>query len=405
MNMRKWIDLVEKAQSDDFKRWFAGSKVVDANGEPAVMYHGTEAVFDTFYEFSHFGTARAANERIVNTRLQNNPHIIPVYLRITRPIRVVDNGLSDNLDLLYQLHSVGGVSEKDFEKIDAYAEENGMDDEFHNMLVDAVERQGYDGIVYKNIEEDKGQDSFIPLRPTQVRSAFTVNEAANLPLTKDAIRNARGNYAAFIVVMDPVDFILLTSSADEIDKIYSDKFAASVADYKSGAHPTYNMNNYFMPFLEVDFETGKVRAHEGRHRAAMVAKEGGKRFPCAITFRESKVWICSYEKTKFIDGEFDYDHSEREEKEFSAPEQAQQFVENLKRLSRDPNHDYIYSGCEIDYLGGGKMKGSPRSSGWDYDAWKAEDMPKQLVGQYDSSVIVPVSKLKFGPVKGHRHFK
>ena len=53
------------------------------------------------------------------------------------------------------------------------------------------------------------------------------------------------------------------------------------------------------------------------------------------------------------------------------------------------------------------MKGSPRSdpSNWKFDAWKKEDMPAQFIGQYNNSVKVPTSSMRFGPVKGHTHFK
>lgn len=37
-----------KTDSAEFKRWFADSKVVDAQGKPLVVYHGTDADFDTF---------------------------------------------------------------------------------------------------------------------------------------------------------------------------------------------------------------------------------------------------------------------------------------------------------------------------------------------------------------------
>lgn len=34
--------------SEAFKRWFGDSKVVDENGQPLVVYHGTSEEFDTF---------------------------------------------------------------------------------------------------------------------------------------------------------------------------------------------------------------------------------------------------------------------------------------------------------------------------------------------------------------------
>jgi hypothetical protein len=35
-------------RSPEFRQWFAGSKVVDKDGEPLTVYHGTDAVFSTF---------------------------------------------------------------------------------------------------------------------------------------------------------------------------------------------------------------------------------------------------------------------------------------------------------------------------------------------------------------------
>lgn len=32
----------------EFKNWFKDSKIVDADGNPLVLYHGTERDFDTF---------------------------------------------------------------------------------------------------------------------------------------------------------------------------------------------------------------------------------------------------------------------------------------------------------------------------------------------------------------------
>ena len=40
--------LSDGEYEQNFKQWFADSKVVDSNGEPLVVYHGTRAVFDAF---------------------------------------------------------------------------------------------------------------------------------------------------------------------------------------------------------------------------------------------------------------------------------------------------------------------------------------------------------------------
>ena len=38
----------EQAETSAFKRWFGDSKVVDADGKPLVVYHGTTSDFESF---------------------------------------------------------------------------------------------------------------------------------------------------------------------------------------------------------------------------------------------------------------------------------------------------------------------------------------------------------------------
>ena len=41
-------DGAAQVETEDFKRWFKNSKLVDANGEPLVVYHGTDAEYNAF---------------------------------------------------------------------------------------------------------------------------------------------------------------------------------------------------------------------------------------------------------------------------------------------------------------------------------------------------------------------
>jgi hypothetical protein len=43
----------DQTQTAAFRRWFGDSKVVDAQGRPLVVYHGTAEDFDTFSERAH----------------------------------------------------------------------------------------------------------------------------------------------------------------------------------------------------------------------------------------------------------------------------------------------------------------------------------------------------------------
>ena len=40
--------FVEQTETKQFKRWFGDSKVVDRDGEPLVMYHGTSEKMEIF---------------------------------------------------------------------------------------------------------------------------------------------------------------------------------------------------------------------------------------------------------------------------------------------------------------------------------------------------------------------
>lgn len=82
----------KKTDTPEFKRWFGDSKVVDENGDPLVMYHGTTADFDVFDT-----TRRAiAGE---GSFFSSSPmgsfaagvggNIMPVYLSIKNP-KVID---------------------------------------------------------------------------------------------------------------------------------------------------------------------------------------------------------------------------------------------------------------------------------------------------------------------------
>ena len=86
----------------EFKNWFGKSSIVNPDGSPRVVYHGTHAP-DVFTSFQrnrsdigiHFGTPEQANDRIKFTEPSAVPgaktRILPVYLRIENPLRLKDN--------------------------------------------------------------------------------------------------------------------------------------------------------------------------------------------------------------------------------------------------------------------------------------------------------------------------
>lgn len=71
-----------------FKRWFAGSKIVDAAGQPLVVYHGTDQSFDAFKGESWFTPVPADASQYSSTQTpgaDHAPNVMPVYLNIRKP--------------------------------------------------------------------------------------------------------------------------------------------------------------------------------------------------------------------------------------------------------------------------------------------------------------------------------
>ena len=73
-----------------FKKWFADSKVVDKNGEPLKVYHGTDRYgFSVFREDSHFTASREYAARYANKgRKDTKSGVYEVYLSIQNPFDI-----------------------------------------------------------------------------------------------------------------------------------------------------------------------------------------------------------------------------------------------------------------------------------------------------------------------------
>ena len=177
--------------SDSFKNFFGdyekdpqnASKVVDENGRPMIVYHGTDLTlvnrsepFWQFYDDSHFGTLgqavfrRDSFEWMPKTADALKRHskvlpqkktltkIYPVYLNIRNPKRVKD-------------------VPKDWEETHA---------EYWQQQIEKAKKQGYDGIVYLNEYEDTKHpaDSWIAFYPEQIKSA-DVNRGTYDPTDRD----------------------------------------------------------------------------------------------------------------------------------------------------------------------------------------------------------------------------
>ena len=229
---------------DDFKKAIENTtKVLDENGEPKVVYHGSkwnplaekegDAVFRTGKgntgSGAHFGTYQAAQERSEGDR---DWHITPAFLNMRNPLRVNDTGYWTPNDVISEVQK----SIKDFPNVDNW-----------NDIVAELQKRGYDGFVYENAVEDEGSDSYVALNANQIKSA-TDNTGAFSNENKD-IRyslTSKEEDAAYMAAVKHGDMETVQKMVDK---------AAKAAGYITKAYHgtpngTFNVFNGWQYFTE-----------------------------------------------------------------------------------------------------------------------------------------------------------
>lgn len=172
---RQWVQV----RTPSFLEWFGdwindpenASKVLDENGEPKVVYHGTIQSFNTFRYGDlgfHFGSRNQAETRVED---EQNPIMMKAYLSIKNP---------------YQAEYDYGSWDGDYVASMFLEREEFTDDADVSVLKDIAKHQtpranselrkflrdkGYDGVVYPNRFEDESEKaSYIAFSPTQIKS-------------------------------------------------------------------------------------------------------------------------------------------------------------------------------------------------------------------------------------------
>lgn len=147
-----------QTNTESFRKWFGDSKVVDNEGTPLVVYHGTTADVTAFSD-EFFGEGHGASDWGDGFYFTNNPkaantyaegqggNVMPVYLSIKNP--------ADRKVMMSA-------------KVQAALE----DDMGFTDVAEVLAGLGYDGIV---IDHKGGDKEYIVFKPTQVKSAIGNN--------------------------------------------------------------------------------------------------------------------------------------------------------------------------------------------------------------------------------------
>ncbi len=145
----------------NFWNWFGDSKVVDENGRPLVVYHGSAYKFDEFDNvFGRRGIYFSSDKELSKTYTlrSTSDSIYNVYLKIEKPLVLDYKG-------------------KDYT---SEVEANGKKYTEFDDIVSDVKEQDYDGVIARNIldlgysatQEDinKIADDYVAFEPNQIKS-------------------------------------------------------------------------------------------------------------------------------------------------------------------------------------------------------------------------------------------
>lgn len=116
----------------NFWKWFSDSKVVDEQGRPLVVYHGTSSVFDTFDSgVGHITDSGFFGSGFYFTPIKSEAEyygriVMPVYLKIEKPFTISTGGYYSGLyDNLFEgggqlLKDLGLLAENDLKDFNKY---------------------------------------------------------------------------------------------------------------------------------------------------------------------------------------------------------------------------------------------------------------------------------------------
>lgn len=175
----------DQTQTPEFKRWFGDSKVVDAEGKPLVVYHGTGrdiAEFDTGNDdrlqvngnrtgaWGAYFSPSAKEASIYAEMSGGDQAVMPVYLSLQNPY--------------VMSRAEWGKHSRTSAKMETRQEGRG----YAKQVKDDLIAGGYDGIVIR----DRGfNDEWVAFRPEQIKSAIGNN--GNFDPANPDIRYSRSN--------------------------------------------------------------------------------------------------------------------------------------------------------------------------------------------------------------------
>ena len=148
-------------------------EVKGAPVDEEIAYHGSIDDINQFHPFTHFGTEKAAKDRMTYKKIKDGK-IYKVDLDIKNPLTIKDfPGIHYDRLYAFELRDKGLISQEEMEAITMLQDKA----ELRKALLNKLNELGIDGFVYKNKYEDKGNISYVIVDPSQVK-VLSVEPAA-----------------------------------------------------------------------------------------------------------------------------------------------------------------------------------------------------------------------------------
>ena len=171
----------KETQTPEFKKWFAGSKIVNPDGSPRVMYHGTDQDISEFLPNQFFAyTPEAANTYAAGAELDKEyGNVVPVYIRAKK--------IATPEDVMDLVKKMGYYNDRE---LDSYLYTSSYDESYENRakrVIAELKKQGFDAIQHDDYDlRGESIGSLQVFEPNQVKSAFnkTPTEAGGISQSK-----------------------------------------------------------------------------------------------------------------------------------------------------------------------------------------------------------------------------
>ena len=217
---QQFFSLEKQTSTPAFKKFFGDSKVVDANGEPLIVYHGTNEDFVEFNPYAAKKTQGGESLRGTNAMFfTNSTELASAYTGVAKSVLTGES-------FAYPRESAYGGN-----VMPVYLSmQNPMIVDAEGQLYNKVEplireakKKGHDGVIFKNVRDQPGAGG----------SLQTLSHDAYVVFKKEQIKSAIGNRGTF----DESGNINMSLGDDMVRLV--NQIADSIAENEKKRSPSY----------------------------------------------------------------------------------------------------------------------------------------------------------------------